>query len=49
MAKLIIKLVNSVAEVVNCDPAVRDRLKVVFLPSYSVSFGQKVYPAADLR
>ena len=48
MAKLIIKLVNSVAEVVNCDPAVRDRLKVVFLPNYSVSFGQKVYPAADL-
>jgi glycogen phosphorylase len=48
MAKLIIKLINSVAEVVNADPDVRDRLKVVFLPDFSVSFGQNVYPAADL-
>jgi glycogen phosphorylase len=48
MAKLIIKLVNSVAEVVNADPDVKGRLKVVFLPNYSVSFGQKVYPACDL-
>jgi starch phosphorylase len=48
MAKLIIKLINSVGEVVNNDPDIRDRLKVVFLPNYSVSFGQKVYPAADL-
>ncbi|ACK68662.1 glycogen/starch/alpha-glucan phosphorylase [Gloeothece citriformis PCC 7424] len=48
MAKLIIKLINSVAEVVNKDPDVRDRLKVVFLPDYNVTLGQRVYPAADL-
>jgi glycogen phosphorylase len=48
MAKLIIKLINSVAEVVNRDPDVRNRLKVVFLPGYDVKFGQLVYPAADL-
>lgn len=48
MAKLIIKLVNSVAEVVNKDPDVRGRLKVVFLPNFSVSLGQRIYPAADL-
>jgi starch phosphorylase len=48
MAKLIIKLVNSVGEVVNNDPDVRGRLRVVFLPDYNVTFGQHVYPAADL-
>lgn len=48
MAKLIIKLINSVAEVVNKDPDVRGRLKVVFLPNFNVSLGQKIYPAADL-
>ncbi|MCU1294474.1 MAG: glycogen/starch/alpha-glucan phosphorylase, partial [Bryobacterales bacterium] len=48
MAKLIIKLVNSVAEVINTDPDVAGRLRVVFLPDYNVSFGQRVYPAADL-
>jgi starch phosphorylase len=48
MAKLIIKLINSVGEVVNRDPDVRGRLKVVFLKDYSVKFAQRVYPAADL-
>ena len=47
-AKLIIKLVNSVAEVVNNDSDVRGRLRVVFLPDYNITFGQRVYPAADL-
>jgi starch phosphorylase len=48
MAKLIIKLINSVGEIVNHDPDVKHRLKVLFLPDYNVTFGQKVYPAADL-
>jgi starch phosphorylase len=48
MAKLIIKLINSVAEVVNNDPDVRGRLKVVFLPNFNVQVGHRVYPAADL-
>ena len=48
MAKLIIKLINAVAEVVKRDPAISDRLKVVFLNNYNVKLGQRVYPAADL-
>jgi starch phosphorylase len=47
-ANLIIKLINSVAEVVNNDPDVAGRLKVVFFPNFNVKNGQKVYPAADL-
>ncbi len=47
-AKLIIKLVNSVAEVVNGDPDVGDRLRVVFFPDFNVTSGQWIYPAADL-
>ncbi len=48
MAKLIIKLTNAVGALVNCDPDVRGRIKVVYLPNFSVSLGQRVYPAADL-
>ncbi|MDJ0511259.1 MAG: glycogen/starch/alpha-glucan phosphorylase [Crocosphaera sp.] len=48
MAKLVIKLINAVGEIVNNDPDVRDRLKVVFVPNFSVSIGQRIYPAADL-
>jgi starch phosphorylase len=47
-AKLLIKLIHSVADEVNAHPAMRDRLKVVFLPNYNVTLGEKVYPAADL-
>jgi len=48
IAKLIIKLINAVGAVVNSDPDVRDRLKVVFVPNFSASLGQIIYPAADL-
>jgi len=48
MAKLIIKLINSVADIVNNDPDVKDRLKVVFIPNFNVKTSQHIYPAADL-
>ncbi len=48
MAKLIIKLINSVGEIVNRDPVSRDRLQVVYIPDFNVSNGQRIYPAADL-
>ena len=48
MAKLIIKLINSVADVIDRDPAVQGRLKVVFYPNFDVTDGQMIYPAADL-
>ena len=47
-AKLIIKLITSIGEVVNRDPRVKDRLKVVFLPNYNVSQAEIIMPAADL-
>jgi starch phosphorylase len=48
MAKLIIKLICQIGELINNDPQVRDMLKVIFLPNYSVTLGQRIYPAADL-
>jgi len=48
MAKLIIKLINSIADVINNDNAVSEQLKVVFLPDFNVKNAQCIYPAADL-
>ncbi|HJQ36605.1 MAG TPA: glycogen/starch/alpha-glucan phosphorylase [Thermoanaerobaculia bacterium] len=48
MAKLIIKLIHSIAEVVNADPKTRDVLKVVFLPDYRVTLAEAIMPAAEL-
>ena len=47
-AKLIIKLANDIAKVVNNDPTVRGLLKIVFLPNYNVSLAESIIPAADL-
>src|SRR5438067_686711 len=48
LAKRIIKLINAVGEIVNTDPIVRDRLKVVFFPDFNVKNAHFVYPAANL-
>ena len=48
MAKLIINLANDVARVVNHDPAMHGRLKVVFVPNYNVSVAEKMIPATDI-
>ena len=48
IAKLVIKLINAVGTMVNNDPDVQDRLKVVFLANYDVSLAERIFPAADL-
>ncbi len=48
MAKLIIKLINSVGEVVNRDPQINSRMRVVYCPDFNVKTAQVIYPAADL-
>ncbi len=48
MAKLIIKLINNLGQVINHDPEVRGRLKLVFPANFNVSMAEKIYPAADI-
>jgi len=48
MAKLIIRLIVGIAGIVNIDPAMDGRLRVIFLPNFSVKLGQRIYPAVDL-
>ncbi|PYN77512.1 MAG: glycogen phosphorylase [Candidatus Rokuibacteriota bacterium] len=48
LAKLIIKLLNNIAAIIDADPAARGRLKVLFLPEYSVSLAERLIPAADV-
>jgi starch phosphorylase len=48
MAKLMIRLITGVADMVNKDPALRDQIKVIYLPNFNVTNGQRIYPAAEL-
>ena len=47
-AKAIIKYINEIAKLVNNDPDTKDKLQVVFVSNYNVSYGEKIYPAADI-
>jgi starch phosphorylase len=48
LAKLIVKLINNVSQVIDADPATRGRLKVVFLPNYNVTLAERLIPASDV-
>lgn len=48
MAKLIIKFINSIAEIINKDKVINDKIKVIFLENYRVSLAEKIFPASDL-
>jgi starch phosphorylase len=48
LAKLIIKLINSIGQAIDADPATRSRIKVVFLPNYNVSLAERLIPASDV-
>lgn len=48
MAKLIINLINDVARVINADTTIDNKLKVVFVENFTVSLGERMYPAADV-
>ncbi|MEO0645037.1 MAG: glycogen/starch/alpha-glucan phosphorylase, partial [Cyanobacteria bacterium J06650_10] len=48
MAKLIIKLITSVGDMINKDPDLRNQMRVIFLPNYNVTNSQRIYPASDL-
>ena len=48
LAKLIIKLINEVGATIDADPALRERLRVVFVPNYSVTLAERLIPASDV-
>jgi starch phosphorylase len=48
LAKLIIKLINNIGQVIDADPTTRERMKVVFLPNYNVSLAERLIPATDV-